>query len=213
MKPSTLRVAGNVIANLAGLASIVAAVAVAAVIMPGLGAVEVSITWFDTSLAILLLLFAAAMLLLGFVLFVVSLFMWRRKSSGKAFRVLGAVWAISEVAILGLGASLWLGYLDPAQAARPFAVAALIVTAVMLPVAVVLILVAGFMAARAAEGLRALDSQGGGGQATPPEWHTDPTGRHQHRYWDGASWTAHVADSGQQSSDPIETVRPADSSR
>ena len=192
----------------------VAAVAVAAVIMPGFGAVEVSITWFDTTLAILLLLLAATMVLLGFVLFVVSLFMWRRKSSGKAFRVLGAVWAILEVAILGLGASLWFGYLDPAQAARAFAVAALIVTAVMLPVAIVLILVAGRMAARAAKSLQAMDSQCSSGQATPPEWRTDPTGRHQHRYWDGAGWTAQVADNGQQSFDPIEAAGPpAGSSR
>jgi hypothetical protein len=154
MKPSTLRIIGNVLAHLAGLASVVAAVAVAAVIMPGFGTVEVSITWFDTTLAILVLLLAAALVILGFVLFVVSLFMWRRKSSGKAFRVLGAVWAILEVAILGLAAPLWLGYLNPAQAARPFTVAALIVTAVTLPVSMLLIVAAGLTAARAAKRLR-----------------------------------------------------------
>jgi hypothetical protein len=27
-------------------------------------------------------------------------------------------------------------------------------------------------------------------------WYPDPTGRHQHRYWDGDGWTLHVADDG-----------------
>jgi hypothetical protein len=30
----------------------------------------------------------------------------------------------------------------------------------------------------------------------PAEWYADPTGRHTHRYWDGARWTPHVADDG-----------------
>lgn len=34
-------------------------------------------------------------------------------------------------------------------------------------------------------------------------WHPDPTGRHQLRYWDGTAWTAHVADHGTQSTDPV----------
>ena len=38
----------------------------------------------------------------------------------------------------------------------------------------------------------------------PADWLTDPTGRHQLRYWDGAIWTDHVADNGTQSSDPVE---------
>ena len=29
-----------------------------------------------------------------------------------------------------------------------------------------------------------------------PAWHPDPTGRHQHRWWDGAAFTDQVADSG-----------------
>lgn len=37
----------------------------------------------------------------------------------------------------------------------------------------------------------------------PADWHPDPSGRHQHRYWDGASWTDHVADNGRQSTDPL----------
>lgn len=34
-------------------------------------------------------------------------------------------------------------------------------------------------------------------------WHPDPTGRHQLRYWDGAVWTAWVADDGVQGEDPL----------
>ena len=36
-----------------------------------------------------------------------------------------------------------------------------------------------------------------------PEWHPDPTGRHQLRYWDGSQWTSYVADSGVQGEDPV----------
>jgi len=38
----------------------------------------------------------------------------------------------------------------------------------------------------------------------PAGWHADPTGRHQLRYWDGAGWTDHVSDGGQQGQDPVE---------
>lgn len=38
---------------------------------------------------------------------------------------------------------------------------------------------------------------------TDPGWHPDPTERHEHRYWDGAEWTEHVADAGEASTDPI----------
>jgi len=34
-------------------------------------------------------------------------------------------------------------------------------------------------------------------------WQPDPSGRHEHRYCDGAAWTAHVADAGVQSTDPM----------
>jgi hypothetical protein len=37
----------------------------------------------------------------------------------------------------------------------------------------------------------------------PPAWYPDPTARHDHRWWDGAEWTAHVADAGAVSRDPI----------
>lgn len=35
-------------------------------------------------------------------------------------------------------------------------------------------------------------------------WYADPTGRHQHRYWNGSSWTSDVADYGRASIDPLE---------
>jgi hypothetical protein len=35
----------------------------------------------------------------------------------------------------------------------------------------------------------------------PAAWYADPTRRHQHRYWNGRSWTAHVADEGVTSLD------------
>jgi serine/threonine protein kinase len=37
-------------------------------------------------------------------------------------------------------------------------------------------------------------------------WFPDPTERHDHRYWDGAAWTEHVADQGFASVDPLSTA-------
>ena len=34
-------------------------------------------------------------------------------------------------------------------------------------------------------------------------WHPDPAGRHELRYFDGASWTEHVSDQGVASTDPV----------
>jgi hypothetical protein len=34
------------------------------------------------------------------------------------------------------------------------------------------------------------------GTGWAPGWFSDPTRRHDHRWWDGAAWTAHVADAG-----------------
>lgn len=42
-----------------------------------------------------------------------------------------------------------------------------------------------------------------------PDWYPDPSNRHQHRYWDGTSWTEHVADDGVQSVDPPGGPAPA----
>jgi hypothetical protein len=44
--------------------------------------------------------------------------------------------------------------------------------------------------------------------ATPPMvpagWYADPARRHEYRYWDGATWTAGVADGGITATDPLE---------
>lgn len=34
-------------------------------------------------------------------------------------------------------------------------------------------------------------------------WMTDPGGRHELRYWDGAAWTEHVSDDGTATTDPV----------
>jgi hypothetical protein len=39
---------------------------------------------------------------------------------------------------------------------------------------------------------------------TPAAWMTDPTSRHQLRYFDGASWTENVANDGIASVDPLD---------
>jgi uncharacterized protein YxjI len=41
---------------------------------------------------------------------------------------------------------------------------------------------------------------------TPANWFADPTGRHQHRYWDGTAWTDHVSDDGMTAHDPISSA-------
>jgi hypothetical protein len=44
--------------------------------------------------------------------------------------------------------------------------------------------------------------------SSPAAWQPDPTGKHDHRWWDGERWTEHVADAGQASVDPLETELP-----
>jgi hypothetical protein len=39
---------------------------------------------------------------------------------------------------------------------------------------------------------------------TPAGWYADPTGRSEHRYWDGARWTEHVSNRGFAGTDPID---------
>jgi uncharacterized protein YxjI len=38
----------------------------------------------------------------------------------------------------------------------------------------------------------------------PANWHPDPTGRHQMRYWNGEVWTEHVSTNGVAGVDPVE---------
>ena len=46
---------------------------------------------------------------------------------------------------------------------------------------------------------------------TPAGWHRDPMGRHEQRYWDGTSWTDHVADGGDAGIDRLDgSSRPLD---
>lgn len=37
----------------------------------------------------------------------------------------------------------------------------------------------------------------------PADWYPDPTGRHQHRYWDGTNWTDTAASNGAAVHDPL----------
>lgn len=47
-----------------------------------------------------------------------------------------------------------------------------------------------------------------GVQGAAAAWYPDPLGRHQYRYWDGASWTKHVATDGKQGVDPLAASSP-----
>src|SRR5687768_8499285 len=42
----------------------------------------------------------------------------------------------------------------------------------------------------------------------PADWYPDPSGRHEHRYWDGSRWTEHVASHGRQTTDSDPTSMP-----
>ncbi|MEZ5375571.1 MAG: phospholipid scramblase-related protein [Acidimicrobiales bacterium] len=42
----------------------------------------------------------------------------------------------------------------------------------------------------------------------PPAWHPDPSGRNEQRYWDGTSWTEHVANRGETGVDPMAVATP-----
>jgi Domain of unknown function (DUF4328)/Protein of unknown function (DUF2510) len=43
-----------------------------------------------------------------------------------------------------------------------------------------------------------------------PAWYADPTSRYDHRYWDGTTWTAHVARAGEMWTDPLFEAGPAE---
>ncbi len=38
---------------------------------------------------------------------------------------------------------------------------------------------------------------------TPGGWYADPTGRSEHRYWDGSAWTEHVSRGGVATTAPV----------
>src|SRR5947208_973872 len=38
---------------------------------------------------------------------------------------------------------------------------------------------------------------------SPAEWHADPSGRFQYRYWNGNAWTTHVSSQGHATIDPL----------
>lgn len=42
----------------------------------------------------------------------------------------------------------------------------------------------------------------------PASWLPGPTGRHDHRYWDGATWTDNVSDNGVPGTDPYTAPPP-----
>jgi len=42
----------------------------------------------------------------------------------------------------------------------------------------------------------------------PADWYPDPSGRHEHRYWDGTRWTEHVSSHGRQSVDADMSAKP-----
>ncbi len=39
-----------------------------------------------------------------------------------------------------------------------------------------------------------------------PNWYPDPSGRHELRYWDGATWTDHISDQGVTGTDPVSST-------
>jgi len=53
---------------------------------------------------------------------------------------------------------------------------------------------------------QASDADASSGEVTftgiAPGWLTDPSGRHQQRYWSGSEWTEHVTDGGVPGTDP-----------
>jgi len=76
-----------------------------------------------------------------------------------------------------------------------------------LPEILILLVIFGLPALAVALAIRASRRSGrppAGPGAVAPGWFADPTGRHAHRYWDGARWSAFVADGGVQAQDPLD---------
>ncbi|MSO87419.1 MAG: DUF2510 domain-containing protein [Acidimicrobiia bacterium] len=46
-------------------------------------------------------------------------------------------------------------------------------------------------------------------EQTPAGWQPDPTGRHEHRYWDGIAWSDNVSDAGLVATDPFTEAAPS----
>jgi uncharacterized protein YxjI len=42
----------------------------------------------------------------------------------------------------------------------------------------------------------------------PADWYPDPSGRHEHRFWDGSKWTEHISSHGRQGTDQDQTPMP-----
>src|SRR5688572_22512252 len=45
--------------------------------------------------------------------------------------------------------------------------------------------------------------------SNPAGWLPDPSGKHDHRYWDGTQWTDNVSDAGVASTDPFDPTAAA----
>ena len=50
------------------------------------------------------------------------------------------------------------------------------------------------------------------GRYTQPGWAADPTGIHEHRYWEGTRWSDFAADAGVEVDDPIDDFAARDTS-
>jgi hypothetical protein len=61
----------------------------------------------------------------------------------------------------------------------------------------------GFGGSPVAAPVAALEEHGGYGVGTTvaPQWYSDPSGRHELRYWNGEAWTDDVSDHGVTSTD------------
>lgn len=94
----------------------------------------------------------------------------------------GTVRIESWMAQFALLPGVYFGEMDPTQGVYGFAVKA-------------------FLKQNITELEGRLGGQSVASAAPKAGWYSDPTGRHQQRYWDGSRWTENVADNGQGSVD------------